>query len=1179
MRKNLKNAGNVLEKVDLEGMADALRHEIGGLDDASIDGQSYIEQANDLIQSVTSDGKILYANRKWLETLGYRKEELPGLNIRDIIREDQLQHCFILLERVIQGEKLAFVETVFKARDGHDIFVEGNICGFVKNSRFVSTLGIFRNITQRKAMEKANDLIIQHSPVPIYVVREGLFCLVNPSFTTLTGYSEDELLGKKSLDFVHPLDRPFVQRSAIRMLRANKPATYEFRVIRKNGEVRWVMETVISITYAGRRAALGTMVDFTERRLVETALQESRNRYQAIFNSVKDAIYIVDSENRFLEINDAACKLWGYPRHEFLKLNSIVKAPESLLYLSGHTQEVVPAGFQTNESEIITREGEHVTVEFTSQYIEYENKKAILTVVRDISERKQVEFLRKRSQNRLETLVRIAQYQAGHSRDLLYFALEEVIKLTGSRIGFLYFYSHDSREFSLVSWSKELMNQRISKNRKSTFKLDQAGLVGETIRQNKHLIVNQSQSPSLMSNGYPDGHYRLDRCLYIPVYRKQEIVAVLSVANKEQDYDQSDVQQLTLILDSVWNILERWRAEEAQRESEQRFRQLVELSQDAIIRLDLQGEVVMVNPAACRMFGYAEKEFLGLTLTGTYLPEERNLAVERLKQAANSEKVLFERLAVRKDGSRICIEVTISPLTQGYFQEVIRDITERKKVEEQIKYQAMLIDHVSDAIISTDLDSKILSWNRAAEKIFGWSQEEVKGKSIKEVLRPDTQHGEIEELIDMVLKTGWQETELVQRRKDGTAIVMQAATSVVKDEKDKAIGLITVSRDVTERKKMETALAESEKRYKMLVENQTDVMAEIDINGVLLFANPAYCRLLGKEKEELLGTSVESYIHLEDVEQSRKDLRPVLNPPYTTNSECRVLTLKGWRWIAWTDNAVLDDKGQVTSITCLGRDVTENKMAKEELEKANDQLREVDKLKDNFLSTVSHELRTPLTSIKSFAEILLNYEEDRTTQKEFLGIINEESDRLTRLINDFLDLSKIQAGRMQWRTEEVLMEEAIRSAANSSRPLVEKARLELLMYIEPDLPRVLSDKDRLVQVVTNILGNAVKFTPENGKITLRAWLDKGDGELKEQWVTVSITDTGIGIAPENHQKIFERFGQVGDVLKDRPRGTGLGLPICKKIIEQFGGKIWLQSDLGKGTTFFFSLPAVKKEME
>jgi len=315
----------------------------------------------------------------------------------------------------------------------------------------------------------------------------------------------------------------------------------------------------------------------------------------------------------------------------------------------------------------------------------------------------------------------------------------------------------------------------------------------------------------------------------------------------------------------------------------------------------------------------------------------------------------------------------------------------------------------------------------------------------------------------------------------------------------------------------------------------------------------------------LLNSTMQLLTHYEDMGKTERtsDNKGVLN------YECRMKTSQGLRWVAWTENTVLNDRGQITTLTCMGRDITESKKAKEDLEKANEQLRELDKLKDNFLSTISHELRTPLTSIKSFAEILLNYEEDRTTQLEFLGIINDESDRLTRLINEVLDLSKIQAGRMQWKKEELSVVDAIRSVVNTARPLLDKAKLELNVETAAELPPVISDKDRLIQVITNLLGNAIKFTPENGRITIKAW-------TQDHMVTVAIKDNGIGVAPENHQKIFENFGQVGDVLKDRPKGTGLGLPICKKIIETFGGIIWVESALGEGTTMCFNLPAVKK---
>ena len=388
-----------------------------------------------------------------------------------------------------------------------------------------------------------------------------------------------------------------------------------------------------------------------------------------------------------------------------------------------------------------------------------------------------------------------------------------------------------------------------------------------------------------------------------------------------------------------------------------------------------------------------------------------------------------------------------------------------------------------------------------------------------------------------------------------------------------------VIRDISVRKQMECQLAESESKYRLMIENQSDLIAELNTQGELKFVNAAFAKIVGKSEKEIIGSKLMELIYTDDKERGEREALMVFTPPHSVYSEGRMITKNGWRWIAWNINGVMGVDGKVTSLACIGRDITDSKLAKKALEQANERLRELDKLKDNFLSTVSHELRTPLTSIKSFSEILLSYDEDPQTQKEFLGIINDESDRLTRLINDFLDISKIQAGRMQWKTQAVSTNEAIQQAVNTTRPLLEKEKLRLESEIEADLPAVLSDKDRLIQVLTNLLGNAIKFTPQDGLIKVKAWQDNQPNPAGKKMVTVSITDSGIGIAPENHHKIFENFGQVGDVLKDRPRGTGLGLPICKKIVETFGGKIWVESALGKGSTFTFNLPQAESGSE
>ena len=257
--------------------------------------------------------------------------------------------------------------------------------------------------------------------------------------------------------------------------------------------------------------------------------------------------------------------------------------------------------------------------------------------------------------------------------------------------------------------------------------------------------------------------------------------------------------------------------------------------------------------------------------------------------------------------------------------------------------------------------------------------------------------------------------------------------------------------------------------------------------------------------------------------------------------------------------------------------------AKMDAEHARKTAEKANEAKSAFLSTVSHELRTPLTSVLGFAKIIkkrleekvfpITDKSDPKTAKtisqinENLDVVVSEGQRLTHLINDVLDLAKIEAGKMEWNMETVSVPEIAERAIAATTSLFEQNHLELVKDIKTDIANVTGDKDKLIQVMVNLISNAVKFTPK-GKVTCKVI-------EKDNEVVVSISDTGIGIAPEDHAAVFEQFKQVGDTLTDKPKGTGLGLPICKEIVEHHGGRIWLESELGKGSTFFVAFNTVK----
>lgn len=244
-------------------------------------------------------------------------------------------------------------------------------------------------------------------------------------------------------------------------------------------------------------------------------------------------------------------------------------------------------------------------------------------------------------------------------------------------------------------------------------------------------------------------------------------------------------------------------------------------------------------------------------------------------------------------------------------------------------------------------------------------------------------------------------------------------------------------------------------------------------------------------------------------------------------------------------------------------------VANRELEEANRKLTELDKLKSDFISVVSHELRTPLTSIKAFTELILMKPKMPVEKRNrLLDIINSETDRLARLISDILDLTKIEAGKLTWHITNLSIPEIIRTSVTNMQSLAENRSLLITTDLDPALPLLYGDRDRLVQVVTNILSNAVKFTPPGGNIRIAARLT----EKPKPQISVAVTDTGVGIAAADLELIFEKFRRAGDVLTNNTEGTGLGLAISRQIVEYHGGTIWASSAPGKGSTFTFTLP-------
>lgn len=361
---------------------------------------------------------------------------------------------------------------------------------------------------------------------------------------------------------------------------------------------------------------------------------------------------------------------------------------------------------------------------------------------------------------------------------------------------------------------------------------------------------------------------------------------------------------------------------------------------------------------------------------------------------------------------------------------------------------------------------------------------------------------------------------------------------------------------------IEDALKESEEKYRQLVEDANSIIMRMDSRGRVTFFNRFAQNFFGYVQNEILGKSVVGTI-VPVTDRSGKDLRKMisdltLHPGNYVNNENENMTRDGRRvWIAWTNRAILDKARRPKEILCVGNDITK-------IKKAEELLKEMDSRKSAFVANVSHEFKNPLAIIKeSLAQVLEGLTgEINPQQKTVLETAKGNAERLIRLVTDLLDVSKIEAGKMKLKKEELNAGRLIDEIVKGNLPAINKKRLDLKKHIPKDALPVTADKDKLMEIITNLLTNAIKYTPSGGSISIELEKSK-DGARFE------ISDTGPGIAKEDVDKLFDKFERI---KAEKQEGTGLGLSIAKDIVELHGGKIWVESKLGKGSKFIFTLP-------
>ena len=609
------------------------------------------------------------------------------------------------------------------------------------------------------------------------------------------------------------------------------------------------------------------------------------------------------------------------------------------------------------------------------------------------------------------------------------------------------------------------------------------------------------------------------------------------------------------------------------RKSEERYKLLFNNNNIGIIHFDISGRYILLNELIARQLGGKPSDFIGKKFYEVF-PNSTNFQREQFA------KVIGERKAITFEDSFILATGTywhssyLQPIVD-HTNEVIGievvsiDITARKKMEEQLHYQSKLIEMSSEAIISTDMNFIIQSWNPAAESMYGWTAQEVIGKSMTVLVSAEYLHTSREEVLATFATQGYFSGEFIHHHKDGTPIYLWGSVTTIKNNAGEPIGAVSVNRDITKRKEVEDALLDSQEN--MAEAQRIAHMGSWNLNiltNEIYWSDEMY-RIYGVDKGKVSEIDIiYELIHPNDLEIFRSAIDSAFNGNVPEFVEYRIIRPDGkMRHLRATAQTYYDKSGQFVRMIGTTQDITESKIL-ETLAVENERLKtqfkneqEQNELIQRIISTLSHDMRTPLSIITLSRDMLKLYFDKQDTERrnEILDTILHQTQFATQLLEDTVQMAR---GQHRFDPQPINLATLCQVSIDEI-DVTNIARHKLKFYNVGKVKTVSVDETLVSRILLNLLSNAIKYSPEGGEVRLTLNID-GSG------IILCVTDQGIGIHPDELPHIFELLFRAENV--DDIQGTGLGLSIVKDCVERHNGEITVESELNKGSIFTVHLP-------
>lgn len=611
--------------------------------------------------------------------------------------------------------------------------------------------------------------------------------------------------------------------------------------------------------------------------------------------------------------------------------------------------------------------------------------------------------------------------------------------------------------------------------------------------------------------------------------------------------------------------------------SEEKYKSLFESASDAILLMDKE-IFIDCNPATLKMFDCHKEDIIGqppYRFSPTSQPDGRfskEKALELIKRAFEGERPFFEWVHTKLDGTPFYAEVRLNRLklkNNYYLLAIVRDISEKKEKDQLIKLLANALESVNECVSITDLNDIIIYINKKFSEVYGYSVNELLGKSILTV-RSEKNDPEItKQIYPETVKGGWK-GEIWNKRKNGEEFLIRLSTSPVYDENNKIIALIGVATDITQEKELFNRIKYDAERLKILFEYSPDAIFVCDYNGSVIELNKASENLVGWSKCEAIG---KTFFELNLFDKANfykaaKVFYKALKTQPVGPDELVIFNKNREKLVIEVSTHPIEIEGKKL-ILCTARNITESKKILLELAKAKEEAESANKQKTIFFASMSHEIRTPINAILGFTEVLKDifYEKSEPEVKSYFDILQNAAKTLLHLISQLLDFARLESGSFKYEIKQVNFNKEITDVVDLLKMLAEKKNLKIVSELPNEDIIVQADPYTLNGIITNLLSNAIKYS-EKGTIRIRL-------QKEENYAICEIEDEGIGMTEEFQKKLFTQFIREDREKIRKSEGSGLGLALTKKYIDLNKGNISIKSKKGSGTTVTFQIPLAK----